>query len=92
MLPGGLGTLDEMLDAAALSQLGMPNARPVVAVNIDGYYDSTLKQLERARREGLLSKEPGRHLGDRAGRRRCFKLVRGARRFCPWARGPSRVQ
>ena len=40
VLPGGLGTLDEMLDAAALSQLGMPNARPVVAVNIGGYYDS----------------------------------------------------
>ena len=58
VLPGGLGTLDEMLDAAALSQLGMPNARPVVAVNIDGYYDFTLKQLERARREGLLSKNP----------------------------------
>ena len=58
VLPGGLGTLDEMLDAAALSQLGMPNARPVVAVNIDGYYDSTLKQLERARQEGLLSKNP----------------------------------
>ena len=58
VLPGGLGTLDEMLDAAALSQLGMPNARPVVAVNIEGYYDFTLKQLERARREGLLSKSP----------------------------------
>ena len=58
VLPGGLGTLDEMLDAAALSQLGMPNARPVVAVNIDGYYDFTLKQLKRAREEGLLSKAP----------------------------------
>ena len=75
------GHLDEMLDAAALSQLGMPNARPVVAVNIDGYYDSTLKQLERAR-GGAAVQKPGRHLGERAGRRRCFGLVRGARRFC----------
>ena len=29
-----------------------------MAVNIDGYYDFTLKQLERARQEGLLSKDP----------------------------------
>ena len=76
VLPGGLGTLDEMLDAAALSQLGMPNARPVVAVNIGGYYDFTLKQLERARAEGLLSKNPAEILASVPSR--CIKLVRGA--------------
>lgn len=58
VLPGGLGTIDEMFDAAALCQLGMKNARPVVAVNVDGYYDATFLQLERALQEGLLSKPP----------------------------------
>ena len=58
VLPGGLGTLDEMLDAAALSQLGMPSLRPVVAVNVDGHYDHTLQQLERARREACCRRSP----------------------------------
>ena len=91
VLPGGLGTLDEMLDAAALSQLGMPNARPVVAVNIDGYYDFTLKQLERARQEGLLSKNPADILASVPDVDAALSLVRGARRFRPWKARPSRV-
>jgi len=58
VMPGGVGTLDEAWDAMALSQLGMANKRPVVLCNVDGYYDATLAQLQRAHAEGLTSKPP----------------------------------
>ena len=58
VMPGGVGTLDEMWEAAALQQLGFKSSRPVVLVNIDGYYDATLAQLQRAHDEGLTSKPP----------------------------------
>jgi len=58
VMPGGVGTIDEMWDAASNLQLGFKSARPVVLVNVDGYYDSTLAQLRRAYDEGLTSKAP----------------------------------
>ncbi|KAH8049624.1 hypothetical protein JL721_11660 [Aureococcus anophagefferens] len=57
-MPGGVGTLDELWDAASLQQLGFKTSRPVVLVNLDGYYDATFAQLQRAHDEGLTSKPP----------------------------------
>lgn len=37
-LPGGLGTLDEILDVITMAQLGMHD-KPVVMLNHDGYWD-----------------------------------------------------
>jgi uncharacterized protein (TIGR00730 family) len=52
-LPGGLGTLDELFEAATWAQLGM-RAFPIGVVNVDGYYDGLLSFLDRAAHEGLL--------------------------------------
>lgn len=57
-LPGGVGTFDELFEAAALSQLNFEISRPVALVNVDGYYDGALKQLQRAYDEKLLKKLP----------------------------------
>jgi uncharacterized protein (TIGR00730 family) len=38
ILPGGLGTLDELLDVITLRQLGYHD-KPIVVVNPDGYWD-----------------------------------------------------
>ena len=38
ILPGGLGTLDELLDVITLRQLGYHD-KPIVLVNLDGYWD-----------------------------------------------------
>lgn len=38
-LPGGLGTLDEILDAMTLRQLGY-HAKPLLLVDLDGYWQS----------------------------------------------------
>jgi uncharacterized protein (TIGR00730 family) len=52
-LPGGLGTLDELLEAATWSQLGI-HAKPCGLLNVAGYWDSLLGQLYRAAADGFL--------------------------------------
>jgi uncharacterized protein (TIGR00730 family) len=52
-LPGGLGTLDELLEAATWTQLGI-HAKPCGILNVEGYWDSLIAQLERAGKDGLL--------------------------------------
>lgn len=45
-LPGGCGTLEELLEAITWRQLGL-STRPIVLLNTHGYYDSLLKMLQR---------------------------------------------
>jgi uncharacterized protein (TIGR00730 family) len=52
-LPGGLGTLDELFEIATWQQLGM-HQKPVVLVNVGGYYDHLLAFLNHAQDQGLL--------------------------------------
>jgi uncharacterized protein (TIGR00730 family) len=59
-LPGGLGTLDELLEVAAARQLGF-HEKPVGVLNVAGYFDPLLEQLEHAVREGFVA-EAQRHL------------------------------
>ena len=46
-LPGGCGTLEELLEIITWKQLGL-YLNPIVILNVDGYYDALLAQLERA--------------------------------------------
>jgi uncharacterized protein (TIGR00730 family) len=55
-LPGGYGTFDELCEMATWDQLGI-HAKPVVAVNLEGYFDGFLAQLDRAVADGLLKPE-----------------------------------
>jgi uncharacterized protein (TIGR00730 family) len=52
-LPGGLGTLDELFEAATWAQLGLKTF-PIGVINVDGYYDGLLSFLDRATADGLL--------------------------------------
>ncbi|HNW91667.1 MAG TPA: TIGR00730 family Rossman fold protein [bacterium] len=45
-LPGGFGTLDELLEAITLKQIRQHD-KAIVVINTDGYYDPLLAQLER---------------------------------------------
>jgi uncharacterized protein (TIGR00730 family) len=45
ILPGGLGTLDEMFEIITWRQLGIHD-KPVVLVNIDGYWDRLLAMID----------------------------------------------
>jgi len=52
-LPGGFGTFDELCEIVAWSQLKLHH-KPVVVVNLDGYFDGLLQQMNRGVGEGLI--------------------------------------
>ncbi len=53
VLPGGYGTFDETCEMLTWNQLAIIEA-PVVLVNLDGYFDGFLMQLDRGVADGLL--------------------------------------
>ncbi len=55
-LPGGYGTLDELFETLTWAQIG-EHHKPVGLLNVDGYYDSLLKMLDRAVAEKFLFPE-----------------------------------
>lgn len=56
-LPGGIGTLDELMDLLTRCQLGLYH-HPVVILNHSGFYDSLLQQFAHADACGMM-----RHTG-----------------------------
>ncbi|QTE23794.1 TIGR00730 family Rossman fold protein [Polaribacter cellanae] len=52
-LPGGFGTLDELFEALTLSQLQIEQ-KPVGLLNINGFFDAILLQLDKMVEEGYL--------------------------------------
>lgn len=55
-LPGGFGTFDELCEMATWNQLGI-HAKPMVLVNVDGYFDGFLAQIDRGVDDGFLKPE-----------------------------------
>ena len=55
-LPGGIGTLEELLEVATWSKLGI-HAKPCGAVNTCGYYDALGAMLDAAVEEGFMAPE-----------------------------------
>lgn len=67
-LPGGIGTLDEVLEVMVANQLGLVRDRsganqsqgkPMILLNLGGYYNPFLAQLDAMRAEGLLRSAAG---------------------------------
>ena len=54
-LPGGFGTLDELFEALTLNQLQIEQ-KPVGLLNINGFFDATLLQLDKMVAAGYLKK------------------------------------
>ena len=57
-LPGGCGTLDELIEAITLKRLGL-FLKPIVIINIQGFYNPLLQMLERCVDQNFMDK---RHL------------------------------
>jgi len=53
ILPGGYGTLDELMEAVTWAQLKI-HSKPCVLINTLGYWDELLCFLDKAVREGFL--------------------------------------
>jgi uncharacterized protein (TIGR00730 family) len=52
VLPGGLGTLDEFFEVATEAQLGV-HAKPIVVVNVEGYFDALDTMLQQMIKAGF---------------------------------------
>ena len=52
-LPGGFGTLEEMFEALAWQTLKI-HTKPIILLNINGYYDKLLAFLDHSVTEGML--------------------------------------
>jgi len=52
-LPGGYGTLNEIVEAVTLAQLGS-HQKPCALLNVDGYYDKLVGFLDDAVSQGFL--------------------------------------
>ena len=52
-LPGGFGTFEEMFEVLAWQTLKI-HAKPVLLLNINGFYDKLLEFLDRCVEEGML--------------------------------------
>lgn len=55
-LPGGCGTMEELLEIITWKQLGL-YFNPIVILNIDGFYDPLIKMLNQAIDENFMRKE-----------------------------------
>ena len=57
-LPGGCGTLEELLEIITWKQLGL-YLNPIVILNTNGYFDPLLAMLQRAVDENFMRKQHG---------------------------------
>jgi uncharacterized protein (TIGR00730 family) len=53
-LPGGSGTLEELLEAITLKRLGLLTC-PIIILNLDGYYNPLRNMLEKCVEERFMS-------------------------------------
>jgi hypothetical protein len=53
VLPGGYGTLDELMEAVTWAQLGL-HAKPCILINTEGYWNGLLKFLDSTVDAGFL--------------------------------------
>ncbi|MCE2716841.1 MAG: LOG family protein [Pseudomonadota bacterium] len=54
VLPGGFGTLHELMDFLVHNQLGLIKV-PIIVLNIDGFWDGQLKQFEKMVEKNCLA-------------------------------------
>ena len=55
-MPGGIGSLDELMESFTWLQLGY-HSKPVCVLNVNGYYNGLLAQFEFMVAEGFLRRE-----------------------------------
>lgn len=55
-LPGGCGTMEELLEVITWKRLGI-FTKPIIIVNIEGYYDDLVAMLNKAVDENFMRKE-----------------------------------
>lgn len=78
-LPGGYGTLEELLEIITWAQLGI-HSKPVGLLNVDGFYNSLLCFIDKAVDEGFISPKARRIIVSASTAK---ELVRGLEEHVP---------
>src|SRR2546430_13791168 len=86
-LPGGSGTLEELMEAITWKRLGL-HGHPIVLVNVGGFFDPLLALLERCIAERFM--DP-RHPAMWTGVGSADEGVDAIRNATPWGPGARRV-
>ncbi|MDH3667727.1 MAG: TIGR00730 family Rossman fold protein [Paracoccaceae bacterium] len=55
-LPGGVGTLEELMEVITLKQLGQ-HAKPILIANIGGFWDPLIDLISHMRAQGFVNKD-----------------------------------
>jgi uncharacterized protein (TIGR00730 family) len=76
VLPGGYGTLEELLEAVTWAQLGL-HSKPVILINTAGYWDGLLKFLDSAVVAGFLKQKNRALLRVAANAEEAVRVVAG---------------
>ncbi|SCU87514.1 LAFA_0E07184g1_1 [Lachancea sp. 'fantastica'] len=58
-MPGGYGTLEEIMECITWSQLGI-HQKPVVLFNMDGFFNGLLEFIQHSIKSGFISEKNGR--------------------------------
>lgn len=82
-LPGGSGTLEELMEAITWKRLGL-FVSPIVLLNLDGYFDGLLAQFDRAVAERFMDR---RHLDMWSVASRAEDVVEAIRTAPHWDEG-----
>lgn len=73
-LPGGFGTMEEIMECITWSQLGI-HAKPIIIFNINGFYDSLLEFIEHSISNGFISEKNGSIIKVATSPEECIKLI-----------------
>lgn len=77
-LPGGIGTMEELMEVLSWSSLGLHD-RPIGLLNVGGYYDHLLAFLDESVRRGLTKERVRLSLLDDDDPDRLLQRLLGAR-------------
>ncbi|KOY55779.1 TIGR00730 family Rossman fold protein [Streptomyces sp. XY332] len=74
VLPGGYGTLDELMEVATWNQLGLHD-KPIVLVNARGFFDPLIALLDHLVAEGFMSARDRSFIQAGTGIEECLDLL-----------------
>lgn len=63
VLPGGWGTMDEFAEYSVLVQTGEIKKKPLIFINLNGFWDATREQIRRMYTEGAVNDDRVDYLG-----------------------------
>lgn len=86
-LPGGSGTLDELLEAITWKRLGL-YVNPLVIVNLGGFFAPLMAQLDACIRQGFMDERHGEMWRVVDGPEEVLDAIRSAPPWSSGARGP----